>query len=135
MIEHQSCSSEGGATAGELPAWTMWPIARSMPAFRQGQPRTNKRKCGIQPANQSLITDVFRSCPHLCTIYRRDPPANMAARGRSTVLAQRTHNDFHVSLAARAWTSAACVNANELRRNLQADGLPGVPFQTLARRR
>jgi hypothetical protein len=34
----------------------MWPIARSTPVFRQGQPRTNKRKCGIQPANQSLIT-------------------------------------------------------------------------------
>ena len=48
----------------------MWPIARSMPAFRQGQPRTNKRKCGTQPANQSLITDVFRSRPHPCTIYR-----------------------------------------------------------------
>ena len=41
----------------------MWPIARSTPVFRQGQPRTNKRKCGIQPANQSLITDVFRSRP------------------------------------------------------------------------
>jgi hypothetical protein len=61
----------------------MWPIARSMPAFRQGQPRTNKRKCGTQPANQSLITDVFRSRPHPCTIYRPDPQARMAVRGRS----------------------------------------------------
>jgi hypothetical protein len=34
-----------------------------------GQPRTNKRQCGNQPAHQSLITDVFRSCPLLCTIY------------------------------------------------------------------
>ena len=37
--------------------------------LRQGQPRTNKRKCGIQPAHQSLITDVFRSRPLLCTIH------------------------------------------------------------------
>jgi hypothetical protein len=40
-----------------------------MPDPRQGQPRTNKRKCGIQPAHQSLITDVFRSRPLLCTIH------------------------------------------------------------------
>jgi len=30
---------------------------------RSLQPRTNKRQCGIQPAHQSLITDVFRSRP------------------------------------------------------------------------
>src|SRR6266436_3911582 len=41
-----------------------------MPDPRQGQPRTNKRQCGIQPAHQSLITDVFRSRPLLCTIHR-----------------------------------------------------------------
>jgi transposase len=33
-VEHQSCSSEGGATAGELPLRTMWSVARSTPAFR-----------------------------------------------------------------------------------------------------
>ena len=33
-----------------------------------GQPRTNKRQCRIQPAHQSLINDVFRSRPLLCTI-------------------------------------------------------------------
>ena len=47
----------------------MWPITESTPDPRQGQPRTNKRKCGIQPAHQSLITDVFRSRPLLCTIH------------------------------------------------------------------
>ena len=36
---------------------------------QKGQPRTNKRQCGNQPAHQSLITDVFRSCPLLCTIH------------------------------------------------------------------
>src|SRR5258706_13471013 len=41
----------------------------STPDLRQGQPRTNKRQCGIQPAHQSLITDVFRSRPLLCTIH------------------------------------------------------------------
>src|ERR1700674_4485594 len=40
-----------------------------MPDPRQGQPRTNKRQSGIQPAHQSLITDVFRSRPLLCTIH------------------------------------------------------------------
>ncbi|SDJ53174.1 hypothetical protein SAMN05444171_1485 [Bradyrhizobium lablabi] len=78
------------------PAWTMWPIARSMPAFRQGQPRTNKRKCGTQPANQSLITDVFRSRPHPCTIYRPDPQARMAVRGRS--IARSALDEGHQSL-------------------------------------
>ena len=34
-----------------------------------GQPQTNKRKCGIQPAHQSLLTDVFRSRPLLCTMH------------------------------------------------------------------
>ena len=41
----------------------------STPDSRQGQPRTNKRQWGIQPAHQSLITDVFRSRPLLCTIH------------------------------------------------------------------
>src|SRR5215471_8779555 len=40
-----------------------------MPETRPGQPQTNKRKCGIQPAHQSLFTDVFRSRPLLCTIH------------------------------------------------------------------
>jgi hypothetical protein len=29
-----------------------------------------KRKCGIQPAHQSLFTDVFGSRSLLCTIHR-----------------------------------------------------------------
>src|SRR5215467_4792791 len=40
-----------------------------MPETRPGQPQTNKRKCGTQPAHQSLFTDVFRSRPLLCTIH------------------------------------------------------------------
>lgn len=43
---------------------------RSMPASRPRQPRTYKRTCGIEPANQSLITDVFGSRPHPRTIHR-----------------------------------------------------------------
>ena len=39
--------------AGELTA--VWVPT---PASRPRQPRTNKRTCGIQPAHQSLITDV-----------------------------------------------------------------------------
>src|SRR5215472_17069268 len=34
-----------------------------------GTARTNKRQCGIQPAHQSLITDVFGFRPLLCTIH------------------------------------------------------------------
>src|SRR5262249_36853480 len=41
----------------------------SIPDPRPGQPQTNKRKCGSQPADQSLFTDVFRSRPLLCTIH------------------------------------------------------------------
>lgn len=37
----------------------------------QGQPQTKKRKCGIQPAHQSLFTDVFGFRLLLCTIHRR----------------------------------------------------------------
>jgi hypothetical protein len=73
----------------------MWPIARSTPVFRQGQPRTNKRKCGIQPANQSLITDVFRSRPHLCTIYRRDLLPTWQQEG-DQLRAQRLTRDIRV---------------------------------------
>ena len=48
----------------------MWPIVRSTPDVRPGQPQTKKRKCGIQPAHQSLFTDVFASRSLLCTIHR-----------------------------------------------------------------
>ena len=44
---------------------------RSTPALRQGQPQTHKRTCGSRSANQSLITDVFRSRPLPCTIKIR----------------------------------------------------------------
>ena len=37
----------------------LWP-ARPTPAVRQEQPRTHNRECGIQPAYQSLITDVLQ---------------------------------------------------------------------------
>jgi hypothetical protein len=33
------------------------------PAVRSGQPRTHTRKCGNQPAHQSLITDVLQVPP------------------------------------------------------------------------
>jgi hypothetical protein len=46
-ISNQSCSSEGGTTAEELPKDSKWPIIRSKPDVRPGQPQTNKRKCGI----------------------------------------------------------------------------------------
>src|SRR5215471_16828322 len=48
----------------------MWPIIRSTPDARPGQPQTKKRKCGIQPAHQSLFTDVFASRLLLCTIHQ-----------------------------------------------------------------
>lgn len=48
----------GGTTAGECPCIALWP-ARPTPAVRQEQPRTQNRECGIQPAHQSLITDVL----------------------------------------------------------------------------
>jgi len=67
---HQSCSGEGGTTAGEFLKPIMWPIIRSTPDARPGQPQTKKRKCGIQPAHQSLFTDVFGSRLLLCTIHQ-----------------------------------------------------------------
>src|SRR6202166_5084720 len=67
---HQLCRGEGGTTAGEFLKPIMWPIIRSTPDARPGQPQTKKRKCGIQPAHQSLITDVFGSRLLLCTIHR-----------------------------------------------------------------
>jgi hypothetical protein len=48
----------------------MWPIIRSTPDARPGQPQTKKRKCGIQPAHQSLFTDVFGLRLLLCTIHQ-----------------------------------------------------------------
>jgi hypothetical protein len=67
---HQSCRSEGGTTAGEFLKPIMWLIIRSTPDARPGQPQTKKRKCGIQPAHQSLFTDVFGSRLLLCTIHQ-----------------------------------------------------------------
>src|SRR5215468_8641735 len=40
-----------------------------MPDTRPGTAPDEKRKCGTQPAHQSLFTDVFRSRPLLCTIH------------------------------------------------------------------
>ena len=57
-------------TAGEFLKPIMWLIIRSTPDARPGQPRTKKRKCGIQPAHQSLLTDVFASRLLLCTIHQ-----------------------------------------------------------------
>jgi hypothetical protein len=45
-----------------------------------------KRKCGIQPAHQSLLTDVFRSRPLLCTIHRC--PNFMPVRVRNGITAR-----------------------------------------------
>jgi hypothetical protein len=49
----------GGAAAEELPSDALWPVLSPTPAVRQGTPRTETRKCGNQPAHQSLITDVY----------------------------------------------------------------------------
>ena len=67
---HQWCRGEGGTTAGEFLKPIMWPIIRSTPDARPGQPQTKKRKCGIQPAHQSLFTDVFGSRLLLCTNHQ-----------------------------------------------------------------
>src|SRR5215468_8746503 len=40
-----------------------------MPDTRPGTAPDEKRKCGSQPADQSLFTDVFRSRPLLYTIH------------------------------------------------------------------
>jgi len=45
-----------------------------------------KRICGIQPAHQSLLTDVFRSRPLLCTIHRC--PNFMPVRVRNGITAR-----------------------------------------------
>ena len=47
----------------------MWPIIDRRPTSDPGQPQTKKRKCGSQPADQSLFTDVFRSRPLLYSIH------------------------------------------------------------------
>ena len=66
---HQSCRGEDGTTAGELPTESMWPIIDRCPTPDRDSPRRKKRKCGSQPADQSLFTDVFRSRPLLYTIH------------------------------------------------------------------
>ena len=52
----------GQGPGGESSRGTMWPT-RSTPAPRSRKPRTNTRKCGIQPAHQSLQTVVSASLP------------------------------------------------------------------------
>jgi transposase len=80
-----------GPRQGNSRTSIMWPIVRSTPDARPGQLQTKKRKCGIQPAHQSLFTDVFGSRSLLCTIHRvslHDPPRKPPSRqyaGRSTI--------------------------------------------------
>ena len=94
---HQSCSSEGGTTAGEFPKKLCGRSSDRRPTFRPGQPQTNKRKCGIQPAHQSLLTDVFRSRPLLCTIYPVPNFTPVAGRGIITsVVLDLGHQSFLV---------------------------------------
>lgn len=65
--EEISCNGGGEAHGRGIPDLALWPIARSTPDLRQGQPRdeaTDRR----EPANQRLITDVSRLRPHRCTI-------------------------------------------------------------------
>jgi hypothetical protein len=82
----------------------VWPITRSTPDPRQGQPRTNERKCGIQPAHQ-MITDVFRSRPLLCTIHH---PINFTLASVESVPVVRAVLDRgHQSNRTRRPTRAA----------------------------
>ena len=47
----------GAGHGEEYPSDALWPGLRRR-LLRSGQPRTHSRECGIQPAHQSLITDV-----------------------------------------------------------------------------
>ena len=100
---HQSCRSEGGTTAGEFLKPIMWLIIRSTPDARPGQPRTKKRKCGIQPAHQSLLTDVFASRLLLCTIHQCKN-FTMSLRGDGKPCAVRLTGDIRVGWSGRAPT-------------------------------
>ena len=96
-----STCAEGGTTAGEFLKPIMWLIIRSTPDARPGQPRTKKRKCGIQPAHQSLLTDVFASRLLLCTIH---PCKNftMSLRGDGKPCAVCLTGDIRMGWSGRA---------------------------------
>ena len=65
---------------------------RSMPADRPRQPRTNKRKCGIQPAHQSLLTVVSAALPPaLRNSYRLRHPAPSCGHAASRPTALTTN--------------------------------------------
>ena len=74
----------GGATAGELPSDALWP-ATPTPAVRSGSPGTHKRRCGTQPADQSMITDVHwpRLLPYATSMF---PPSNAGDVARQNAL-------------------------------------------------
>jgi hypothetical protein len=90
-----------------------------MPVFRQGQPRTNKRKCGNQPTNQSLITDVFKSRPLLCTVHSRHPPPAWQPGG-DQLRAQRLTRDIRVPWPEREVANANFINCFEAKTGLGA---------------
>ena len=98
---HQSCRGEGGTTAGEFLKPIMWPIIRSTPDARPGQPQTKKRKCGIQPAHQSLFTDVFGSRLLLCTIHQCKN-FTMSPRGDGKPCAVCLTGDIRMGWSGRA---------------------------------
>ena len=79
----------------------MWPIVRSTPDARPGQPQTKKRKCGIQSAHQSLFTDVFGFRLLLCTIHRRKN-FTMSPRGDGKPCAVCLTGDIRMGWPGRA---------------------------------
>ena len=96
-----SIVQECRTTAGEFLKPIMWLIIRSTPDARPGQPQTKKRKCGIQPAHQSLLTDVFGSCLLLCTIHQCKN-FTMSPRGDGKPYAACLTGDIRMEWSGRA---------------------------------
>jgi hypothetical protein len=88
--------------------------SRSTPASRPRQPRTNKRTCGIQPAHQSLITDVFGPRLRHCTIHPKHhtPHRKVRRRQRTSGVLDLGHQSVLTHLFGtldcwRAWRARA----------------------------
>jgi hypothetical protein len=101
-----SCNGGGEATAGELQSFAMRPIARSTPDRRHRTAPDEHPDMRLKSADQSMITDVSRLRPHLCTITTSTAPTQIVGEDAEPRL-RRLTRDIRANSIFYSITSSA----------------------------
>ena len=83
-----------------IPELALWPIKRSTPARRQRTAPDEISVLRFRPANQSLITDVFRLRLHPCTIIPTEH-SSKKSRGGDTSRSKHLTKDIRAISGTR----------------------------------